>query len=314
MGTLGKYLHDARVARGIDLRDAAQQTRIGFQYLKALEQEDFTKLPGEVFVKGFLKNYSRFLSLDEVEVLKKYAELKPQPAAPPSAAASAALSAAPGEGQNRKATPLEPFIWGAAIVILLFVFLMAYPPQRPSKNGGQQAGSHEQALLSRETPSVPVSKPEKIFLEVVANEDTWILVRTDDSPQKKAVLKKGERLTWSADERFVLSYGRVGAVQLLLGGAELAVNGAKETVVRDLAVTRAGILNQPAPVKPARPMKPKTQPSEPAQQPQPQPALPQTGSDAVSPAAAQPPAQPSPAPSQPAQAEPAPTAPVKPAE
>ena len=77
MGTLGQYLLNARLAMDIDLRDAAQQTRISIQYLRALENEDFSKLPGEVFVKGFLKNYGRFLKLDESEVMKKYAELKP---------------------------------------------------------------------------------------------------------------------------------------------------------------------------------------------------------------------------------------------
>ncbi len=43
MGTLGQYLRSAREARGIDLRDAAQQTRISFNYLKALEEEDFSQ-------------------------------------------------------------------------------------------------------------------------------------------------------------------------------------------------------------------------------------------------------------------------------
>ena len=78
MGTLGQYLRNAREARGIALRDAAQQTRIRFNYLKALEEEDFARLPGEVFVKGFLKNYGKFLHLEEFEVMKKYAESRSQ--------------------------------------------------------------------------------------------------------------------------------------------------------------------------------------------------------------------------------------------
>jgi len=52
MGTLGEYLRSAREKRGLDLRDAAQQTRISFTYLKALEEEDFSKLPGEVLSGG----------------------------------------------------------------------------------------------------------------------------------------------------------------------------------------------------------------------------------------------------------------------
>jgi Helix-turn-helix domain/Domain of unknown function (DUF4115) len=292
MGTLGQYLRDARLVKNIDLRDAAQQTRISIQYLKALEDEDFSKLPGEVFVKGFLKNYSRFLCLDESEVMKRYAQLKPNPQptsspAPVASAPNAEHDAMPveREAQTPKVTPVEPFVWGAVILIVLFVFLFSSLPSRPSKNILQKAVPSLPAVVSQETTTVHGAIPEKLYLEVVATEDTWLLVRTDDSPQKKAVLKRGESLTWSADQRFVLGYGRTGALKLVLNGAELTVNGPKEAVVRDLVITRSGIQNQPAPVRQARPMKPKPQPGiEPQvvqpQQPQPQveqkPAVPQS--------------------------------------
>ncbi len=297
MGTLGEYLHNARVARNIDLRDAAQQTRISVQYLSALEQEDFTKLPGEVFVKGFLKNYSRFLSLDEAEVMKRYAELKPAHAASaPGAPAAAEKTPPPAETEARKGTPLEPFIWGAVIVVALLAFLFTYLPSKPGRNSRHE--SAPTAVISQETATVPALKPEKLYLEVVADEDTWLLVRTDDSPQKKAVLKKGDQLTWSADERFLLSYGRVGAVKLFLNGQELVVNGAKDTVVRDMTVSRAGIVNQPAPAKPARPLKPKSEPTGTVRQFKPRDAKP----PAAVPSAPSPqPAAPAPAPSQPTQ-------------
>jgi cytoskeletal protein RodZ len=263
MGTLGQYLLNARLAKDIDLRDAAQQTRISIQYLRALENEDFSKLPGEVFVKGFLKNYGRFLNLDESEVMKKYAELKPQQAPVAALTPKAENAVMPVERETTRETPLEPFVWGAVILILFLVFLFSSLPSRLSKNIEQPAGSTVPAVLSRETASARGVKQEKLYLEVVAIEDTWLLVRTDDSPQKKAVLKKGENLTWSADERYLLSYGRIGALKLVLNGVELTVNGTKETLVRDLVITRAGVQNQPAPVRQARPAKPK-----PAAQPQ----------------------------------------------
>jgi hypothetical protein len=124
-------------------------------------------------------------------------------------------------------------------------------------------------------------RPDKLYLEIVALEDTWLLVRTDTSPQKKAVLKKGESLIWSAAEMFLLSYSDVSAVRLLLNGEELAVRGTKGTVIRDLAITRAGITNQQLEVKQPRPAKPKPKPqpqhevspqqAEPQPQPEPQP-------------------------------------------
>jgi transcriptional regulator with XRE-family HTH domain len=262
MGTLGRYLREAREARGIDLRDAAQQTRISLQYLKALEMEDFTKLPGAVFVRGFLKNYCKFLRLDEAEVMKKFAEIQqvPSPAIP-------VTNAPPVEEKEEvqdpsKKIPLEPFIWGAAIVIVLVLALFSALPQKTTKEMHQDAMPMATGLTGTATvPSAP-SQPEKLYLEVVAREDTWLLVRTDSSPQKKAVLKKGESLIWSADERFLLSYGGAGALTLLLNGKELTLSEPKNTVVRDLTIIASGIVNRKIQAESPRPRRKQQPPVE----------------------------------------------------
>ncbi len=259
MGTLGRYLQDARNGRGIDLREAAQQTRISLQYLKALEAEDFSKLPGEVFVKGFLKNYGKFLNLDESEVMKRYGELKQKPAAAPAGAAQAqpepSIAApepvpAPAPEKHRSSKlPVEAFIWAAGIIVILTALLFTALPGRHPKETRQAeapvpasapSGTGELASKSSST----IIRSDKLYLEVVALENTWLLVRTDSSPQKKAVLNKGESLIWSADERFLLSYGSAGALQLRLNGQELTVNEPKNAVIRDLAITAAGIENR----------------------------------------------------------------------
>jgi hypothetical protein len=96
-------------------------------------------------------------------------------------------------------------------------------------------------------------KSDKLYLEVIALENTWLLVRTDTSPQKKAVLNKGESLIWSADERFLLSYSSAGAIKLLLNGQELTVNEPKNAVIRDLVITAAGIENRKIQAEKLRP-------------------------------------------------------------
>ena len=47
-------------------------TRIRARHIEALESGDYSKLPPDVYVRGFLKNYSSFLKLDEAKVLKLY--------------------------------------------------------------------------------------------------------------------------------------------------------------------------------------------------------------------------------------------------
>jgi hypothetical protein len=272
METLGSYLRAAREARGLDLRDAAQQTRISISYLKAIEDEDFSKLPGEVFVRGFLKNYARFLGLPDEEVMKRYgARSAPQPAP-----ASPAVPEAP-KAERQKQTPVEaqapgqepaqpdrmgvePFLWAGAIIIGLVVFILTALPSKDhvKKHAGTDVSKvtesgHVQTALTQ------TGIPEKLYLDIVALEDVWVLVRTDASPQKKAALKKGESVTWSADERFLLSYSSVGAAKLVLNGKELTVNGPKSAVVRDLIITSAGVAFQKVESEKPKPLKPKPQ-------------------------------------------------------
>ncbi len=100
-------------------------------YLKALEEEDFARLPGEVFVKGFLKNYGKFLRLDEFEVMKRYGESRSQNLIEhPDTVEDKAPAPAVSEQKTSKLTSIEPFLWGAGIVIALILFVFTALPER----------------------------------------------------------------------------------------------------------------------------------------------------------------------------------------
>jgi cytoskeleton protein RodZ len=72
MFELGNNLREARQHRRIDLVIAEQDTKIRSKYLAALETEDFEVLPGPVFVRGFLRTYSRYLGLDPQLFIEEY--------------------------------------------------------------------------------------------------------------------------------------------------------------------------------------------------------------------------------------------------
>src|SRR5512143_2620669 len=77
MTTLGEELKAARESRGLTLEQIADTTRISHTFLKALEENDYDVIPGEVFVTGFLRTYARELGLDEKQVLARYREAHP---------------------------------------------------------------------------------------------------------------------------------------------------------------------------------------------------------------------------------------------
>lgn len=69
---IGEALRAARRQQGISLADAAASTRVRETYLAALEEEEFAALGGDVYVKGFLRSYARYLSLDPEPLLAAY--------------------------------------------------------------------------------------------------------------------------------------------------------------------------------------------------------------------------------------------------
>ena len=70
--TVGDRLRDAREARGVDLFRVERDTKIRHKFLAALEDGDFADLPGDVYARGFLRNYASYLGLDADEIEEEW--------------------------------------------------------------------------------------------------------------------------------------------------------------------------------------------------------------------------------------------------
>lgn len=80
----GRALAEARAARNLKLAEVAQQLKLSATQVEALEADAYDRLPGPVFVRGFVRNYARLLELD-AEALVNAVEL-PNVPSPASAA------------------------------------------------------------------------------------------------------------------------------------------------------------------------------------------------------------------------------------
>jgi cytoskeletal protein RodZ len=69
LGSLPERLYAARERKGVDLYRAERDTKIRARYLAALERGEYKELPGDVYTKGFLRNYALYLGLDPEEVV-----------------------------------------------------------------------------------------------------------------------------------------------------------------------------------------------------------------------------------------------------
>ena len=64
MFEIGSSLREARVRQGLDFPQVETGTKIRGKYLRALEDEHFEALPGQTYVKGFLRTYADYLGLE----------------------------------------------------------------------------------------------------------------------------------------------------------------------------------------------------------------------------------------------------------
>ncbi len=70
--TPGAVLRKAREDRGLSLRELASITRISPTHVACLEGDEYEAIPGEVFVRGFLRNCARELNLNPEEIIGHY--------------------------------------------------------------------------------------------------------------------------------------------------------------------------------------------------------------------------------------------------
>ena len=75
---IGKKLQKARQAKGYTLDDLQQITKIQKRYLIAIEDEKFDELPGDFYVRAFVKQYADTVGLDGDDLLKEYEDDLPK--------------------------------------------------------------------------------------------------------------------------------------------------------------------------------------------------------------------------------------------
>lgn len=66
---VGERLHEERIKKGYTLEEVSKATKIRISFLESIEKGEYKKLPSSTYVHGFVRNYARFLKLQEHEIL-----------------------------------------------------------------------------------------------------------------------------------------------------------------------------------------------------------------------------------------------------
>lgn len=255
MESFGAYLKREREMRGIGLREVAQTTKIGLPLLEALESERFEVLGGEVFVRGFLRNYAKYLGLDAEDVVLRYDEYR--------------IKTAPAEETGRGETPVfapdrKTLLAGAGalgslVIVALFV-LLASPGEKAPPPAPQAAPAAAALPLSAPEPAthpvepalaagepVAAAKPDaamkpaaKLVLVLQAEQPCYVKVWADQGEPFEREMVIGGELRFEAEQRFELLAGNAGGLSLTLNGKPLPKLG-PEGRVRRRVITSEGV-------------------------------------------------------------------------
>jgi cytoskeletal protein RodZ len=74
MESVGEFFRQVRETKGLTVEEVASKTRIRSDFVKALEDGNFAKLPDQVFARGFVRSYARSLGLDEEDAISRFTE------------------------------------------------------------------------------------------------------------------------------------------------------------------------------------------------------------------------------------------------
>ena len=117
MGEIGEILRERRMALKIDVHDVEEATKIRAKYLRALENEEYNLLPGNAYVKSFLRTYADYLDLDSRALVDQYRALGPQQEDEP-------MVYVPKQETRRRVSPRWLLVLAVIILLVVVLFLV----------------------------------------------------------------------------------------------------------------------------------------------------------------------------------------------
>lgn len=278
--SVGTILKEARLAKGLSIVDAEQATSVRARYLEAVENDEYEKTPGEVFLKGIIRNYGNYLGLDGLELVKLY-KANHQGVAAENINSAGIREVEKvrlniqlkekrdiGSGTGRfemPQLPMKQIAAGLAVVVLLGIGYVAVPKVIDYfKNMPQVEQKQEEVQANASTAVKPPSILDKVQVEMEAKDSCWTEVTADGKEVFVGMLNAKDKRTFEAKDKIVVKYGNIGAMKLIVNGQPVDLKGehgvAVKTYLRanatseapqiaEKAVSEAPVEQEAAPVK-----------------------------------------------------------------
>ena len=225
MFEIGNSLREARLRQTLDFPEVEQATKIRSKYLRALEDEQFDILPGQTYVKGFLRTYSEYLGLDGQLYVDEYnSRYIPGDEETPLRASSTSAV-----GRNPRVESSVVLVALAAIGILTALVVVAWRFGSDTPNTAiPDFSSQPPAATGLKTPAKKPRKtaPARARLSVTgALGDSWMEVHAGSAAGRelyRGTLAAGSTVRFNRPRLYVL-IGRPGNLRFRLNGRVVEV-------------------------------------------------------------------------------------------
>ena len=239
MADFGAHLKAARESQGISLRQIADATKISVGALEALERSDFSRLPGGIFSRAFVRAYAIQVGLDPEQTvetfLEEYGRADVQPDTGPRPEVTADDRAFLAR-QQRAARLLR---WGLIALLLLAgggIVAWRYrvrsappsesvPPATSQTEGPPPAQAAAPVLPPVAAPAGPAPAPappqaDQIAVHLEITADCWVRASIDGTTALEQTLHAGDQRDFKANGDIYLQVGNSGAVKWTINGRD----------------------------------------------------------------------------------------------
>jgi len=266
MASLGEELKRRREERGLSLRAISDETRIALRFLKAIESDDYSILPGGIFNRSFIRAFARQVDMDEEEAIRLYTA-EYQKAGSDDELGRPSYSGPVGV-MERESEPRTRSILIPVFILVLAIFALGgwalyhyykrsgsamqagpVPVQDSSQNNLPPNASEPRQTPSSTPETSPNPPPETtrpestaagsaFTLRIEAREDCWISVKVDNGPKRMWTMKAGEKTEeFTPNENILLSVGFLPNVDIFINGRPAKLSTIRTTVV-DLTINK----------------------------------------------------------------------------
>ena len=222
MSDFGTGFKKARESRGISLEEIAAETRIGTRFLQAIESENFQRLPGGVFNRGFIRAYAERVGLDPVQALAEYERLV-------NSSDVETSSGPPQRPRSRIGFALYPIAIGALVLLTIGFYVLQRNPSTPEVAATAPAPVIAPEPVVQAAPEPvqpgPTSLPQQLAIQMDAKEDTWIRLSTDGAPFVEEILNPGDTRRFTAAASIDITIGNAGGITFKVNNREVKTLG-----------------------------------------------------------------------------------------